>query len=148
MKPLDPAQVVKYCTVALDVRVTETRHKSGLCRSIEAGMDFGRRGKDGDDGEGYALDLSPLAEIAALPFRLENNATAIYYGDDTYDRKDGLAYTPSLLEVLDAIFFDISFHGSSADKAERVLDLKAQVKAIDDRIVALIPVKLDDETIQ
>lgn len=126
--PLSPTDEVKYCTVAMEVRVWTVSKRRGS-KTLEVTLDF--RGC-GDDKKQYALDLAALSEIAALPFRLGSNASFGRFSEDSTEQEDGLEYTPTLLEVLDAIFFDLSFHGSSVDKAERRKEINQRLKALED----------------
>jgi hypothetical protein len=136
---------LRYCTVAMEVEVSESK-KYKISKTLDISLDFHGRG---EDARKWSLDLAPLAEIAALPFRLEANACVQHLLEGSYEVEDGLRYTPSLLEVLDAIFFDISFHGSPAEKAGVSLDLERRVKEIRDGTAKLVPLKLEeDETIQ
>ena len=68
VKPL--AGELRYCTVAMQVEITAS-HKYKLEKTLTVDMDFHGRG---DNEKQWALDLSPLTEFAALPFRLEANA--------------------------------------------------------------------------
>jgi hypothetical protein len=142
--PNDTGQL-RYCTVAMEVEVSESK-KYKISKTLDLSLDFHGRG---DDERKWSLDLLPLAEIAALPFRLEANGCVQHLLEGSYEVEDGLRYTPSLLEVLDAIFFDISFHGSPTDKVGVSLDMERMVKEIRDGTAKLVPLKLDkDETIQ
>lgn len=136
---------LRYCTVAMEVEVSQSAEYK-IRKTLDLALDFHGRG---EDGRKWSLDLAPLAEIAALPFRLEANASVQHLLEGSYEVEDGLRYTPSLLEVLDAVFFDISFHGSPAHKVGLSLDLERMVREIRDGTAKLVPMKLDqDETIQ
>lgn len=136
---------LSYCTVAMEAEVSES-HKYKISKSLDISLDFHGCG---NDGKVWSLDLVPLGEIAALPFRLETNASVDHFLDGNFETESGLRYTPSLLEVLDAIFFDISFHGSPADKAGVTLDLERMMKEIENGTAELVPHKMDeDEMIQ
>jgi hypothetical protein len=56
-----------------------------------------------------------------------------------------LEFTPTLLEVLDTIFFDLSFNGSSTEKAERLGGLQQQVQSIKDGTATLAPLDFGEE---
>jgi hypothetical protein len=141
VKPLSPDNELKYCTVAMEVEIIESR-KYKIDKELEATLGFYGCG---DEKKTWALDLAPLTEIAALPFRLEANATVASMQEGSYEAERDLKYMPNLLELLDAIFFDISFHGSPAEKADRLNTLKEEVKSINDGTAKLVPLNLDDE---
>jgi len=128
VKPLDPDEDLKYCTVAMEVEIVESR-KYKLDKELEATLGFYGCG---DDKKMWILDLAPLAKIAALPFRLELNATVSFMQEGSYQAETDLKYVPNLLELLDAIFFDLSLHGSAAEKAVQLRTLKEEVKSIED----------------
>lgn len=128
VKPLDPDEDLKYCTVAMEVEIVESR-KYKLDKELEATLGFYGCG---NDQKMWILDLAPLAKIAALPFRLAANAVVSFMREGSYEAEAALKYTPNLLELLDAIFFDISLHGSPAEKAVRLRTLKEEVKSIED----------------
>jgi hypothetical protein len=142
VKPLVPENDIKYCTVAMDVEVRPD-HKCKTHKRIETDLDFYGCG---NDGKAYGLDLTSLAEIAALPFRLESNAILWHRGKDSDEREEGLEFTPTLLEILDTIFFDLSFYGSSTEKADVVETLQQQVKSIEDGTATLVPLDLGEES--
>jgi hypothetical protein len=141
VKPLVAEDEVKYCTVAMQVEVWPVS-KAGSHKEINITLDFHGRG---NDERQYGLDLSPLAEIAALPFRLESNASLQRFNKDSDEMDADLEFTPNLLEVLDAIFFDLSFHGSSAEKAERLDGLQQQLQSIKDGTATLVPLDFGEE---
>jgi hypothetical protein len=141
VEPLSPTDNVKYCTVAMEVRVWSVSKRKGS-KTLEVTLDFCGCG---DEKQQYALDLAALPEIAALPFRLGSNASFGRFAEDSAEQEDGLEYTPNLLEVLDAIFFDLSFHGSPAEKAERRKEIEQRIQAIEDGTATLIPLDLEEE---
>ena len=128
---------VQSCTVALEVQVSQNR-KHKIEKTVDVTTEFYGRG-NGD--KQWALDLAPLAEIAMLPFRLEANATVTHLTDQSYEVEDKMHSTLSLLEILDAIFFDIGFHGSPTEKAGRLLDIEDAIEKIKDGIAKVLPWK-------
>jgi hypothetical protein len=141
VEPLAPKDNTKYCTVAMNVEVRPD-HKCETHKRIETDLDFYGCGSD---GQNYGLDLAPLADIAALPFRLESNASLWHHAKDSDEKEEGLEFTPTLLEVLDTIFFDLSFNGSSTEKAERLGGLQQQVQSIKDGTATLAPLDFGEE---
>jgi hypothetical protein len=139
--PIDPGGKMQYCTVAMETEVLESK-KYKIEKKLEVGLDFLGRG---EGGEKWGLDLSPLKEFAALPFRLEANARVQHSLDGSFEVEDGLQYTPSLLEILDAIFFDISFHGSPKARDARRLEVLKAARAVEDGTATLVPLNFEDD---
>jgi hypothetical protein len=146
-----PDDDVKYCTVTLHVEVDyhePGKYKALPDRQLTTSMDFAGRGNDETN---WALDLSPLAEIAGLPFRLtpESICSVTTHGEEIkFERHERFEYTPSLLEVLDAVFYDLSFHGSPQQRAEFSLGLEEIVTKIDEGRAKLVPFStVDKETV-
>lgn len=102
-----------------------------------------------DDGKtNYSISYSPMYELADVPVKL-NKEFKVY---EPWDRtkhngenrqKELLTATRefSLLEVLDAIYWDISFVGGPAENAEFIEGLKEQVEEIKSGNVAMIPME-------
>jgi len=128
VKPLDLEDKIKYCTVSWAAEIWPGSSVEPT-KELQVVYDFHGCG---EGNQQWALDLTPLAEIAALPFRLEANASVQRLDEEPYETIRGLAYTPSLLELLDAIFWDISFHGDEAEKMARREMIVKQVREIKD----------------
>jgi hypothetical protein len=62
-------------------------------------------------GTSYSLSFTPVQNLAHLPIRLENN-TKVLRDHKHVDTKD---YSFTVLEVLEAVYYEISFHGSPED---------------------------------
>lgn len=139
--PLPPGYDIQYCTVAMEVRVWSASKRKNP-KTLEVTLDFHGCG---DGKKRYALDLAPLPKIAALPFQLRSNASFERIAEDSEEQEDGLEYTPNLLEVLDAIFFDLSFHGSSVEKAARREEIDLKLQSIQNGTATLIPLDLEKE---
>lgn len=140
-KPVAPEDDVQYCTVAMEVEIWPVlKHGGKKELQITCGFHGCGHGKDN-----FGLDLSPLAEIAALPFRIEANAVVLHMTDSDAERVDDLEFTPSLLEVLDSIFYDLSFHGNAAEKAARLEEIDQRVQSVKDGTATLVPFNLDEE---
>jgi hypothetical protein len=126
VKPLMAGQKLHYCTVVLEVEITEkTGPKPN--REIEANLRF--YGCDGGK-ESWPLDLEPPAGIAALPFRLEADSTVAFLREDRPRVETGMRHDPELLGMLNAIFRDLSFGGTPEEKAEMLLALKEAMLSI------------------
>jgi hypothetical protein len=151
--PLSEVTDCKYCCVALQVEVNHydiLKYTSLPPHDLTKGLDF--HGVGDDPEQGWSLSLSPLKEIAALPVRLENRSIVTVYDGNLPEgqnplvrRDDHLEYMPSLLEFLDAIFYDLSFHGGEADKAGVSADLMRQVKSIEDGTAELTPFEFEEK---
>jgi hypothetical protein len=129
VEAFNPEKEIKYCTVAMEIEVASAERQI-----LTTTFDFHGCG---ENGKTWALDLAPLAKIGALPFRLQNNARILHFSDNSLETEEGLEYTPSLLEVLNAIFFDLSFHGSPVERDERQLELEKRVQKLEDGAATL-----------
>ena len=139
VKPLDHDQEVKYCTVAMEVELTNgSKHTPG--KKMDVGLEFyGRSGGE----TSWALDLAPLTEIAALPFRLEANASIHYLDEDKHRVDKDFRYIPTLLELLDAIFFDLSFFGSPEEREAVASTLNERIQSIKNGTAKRVPLDLE-----
>lgn len=103
------------------------------------------RTADQDGNMHWAIDFTPVNELASLHVRLSPTM------DIFHDHKK-IGSAPacfSLLEVLDAIYDEISFHGSPRSRDERGDELEAIVKSVKDGTAKLTPLDLiDPEVIQ
>lgn len=88
--------------------------------------------------ERYSVSCTPLYEIANLPVKL-NKEFKVYKDFKDVVLEGEHDYT--LLEVLDAIYDDISFYGSPAESQQFLEDLKADVEEIKSGKVPLIPMQ-------
>lgn len=126
VKPISPDAKIQYCTVALEVEITEATGQKPA-KEIDSTLSFYGCS---NNKETWALDLAPLAKIAALPFRLEANSTVASLGENSDEVETELKHTPKLLDLLDAIFFDLSFHGSPEEKAEHLSILEEAMQSL------------------
>jgi hypothetical protein len=93
------------------------------------------RPEDGSDRiEYYSMSYSPLNEFANLPLKLNTSVTVFkgYEGKVVWQGE----YRYSVLDVLHAIYDDISFAGGVEDKEDFLDDMKETMKEIDDHIEA------------
>jgi hypothetical protein len=73
----------------------------------------------------YAIDFTPVNDLAHLEVRLNNECTVI--GEDLKEiGKSKICY--SLLDVLGEIYFEVSFHGSPQDRDVKSAELLQAVK--------------------
>jgi len=74
----------------------------------------------------YGVSFTPMANIVDLPIKLEKEVKVF----ENY-KEIGKAYVEcTLLEILDAIYWEISFHGSPEEAEEMFDDLKGRVDEI------------------
>ncbi len=96
----------------------------------------------------YSVSLTPMWELADLPVKL-NKAFTVY---DPFDHTTHSPENPprklisatrdfTLLEVLDAIYWDISFHGGPAEKQDFSEQLKERLDEVKSGAVAGIPLE-------
>lgn len=99
-------------------------------------IDCGGEGEPDEHGtKSYAIGFTPVSEIAHLPIRLSPEIEI---------RKDheviGRApYAYSLLEVLDAIYFEISFYGGPESRDSKAAELRETMRKIESGEVKLVP---------
>lgn len=98
----------------------------------------------GEDGVHYSISYTPMNELADVPVRLTNTCE---FRKDFTEEPFGKAteYCFSLLDVLDAIYFDISFHGSPQDNREFIEMLAGRMKEVEDGTAKLVEMKFDEE---
>jgi hypothetical protein len=138
---VDPPGDLKYITAAMQVEVIESpKHQVKKC--LQMGMNV--YGRDSTETH-FGIDFCSMREIGGLPFRIEPNASLTISRKGEHEYEAGFEYTPSFLEVLDAIFYEISFIGSSVDKAELKDKLQGMAKQIEDGTATLVRLSLDEE---
>lgn len=101
----------------------------------------------------WAIDFTPVSEMVNLPVRLAPrvNVRRTDYNKHGMDAFEDLGNYPacySLLDVLGAIYFEISFHGSPDSRDEKLgelVDMKAQIDA---GTATLVPLDLGEGTVQ
>jgi hypothetical protein len=89
----------------------------------------------GANGTHFGISCTAMNELAHLPVCIEKT---IHFNKD-YEKMLDAEYTPSLLEFLDAIYWDISFHGGPKENAEFIADLKQTMKEIETGTAKLTP---------
>lgn len=104
----------------------------------------------------YSVSYTPMYDLVDLPVKLNKEIVILEPWDKKLGnkRKELVRATREfvLLEVLDCIYWDISFHGGPADNADFVEEMKRRVEEIDSGEAKLIPMEdvwkdlgLDDE---
>ena len=94
------------------------------------------------DGKKYwGIDFSPMYKLADLPVKLDTGVEFFKPRDYKPGRKPIIKAERSfsLEDVLDAIYWEISFHGDPQGKRERLEELKERVDSIKDGTAKLIP---------
>jgi hypothetical protein len=130
-----PSKKIQYATMCVNIEIT--KHKTGdHLKVLEVDTDL--YGK-GEGKERWALDLSTMREIGALPFRLEANSTVQTISNDNYKVEDEFFYSPSLLELLDTIFLDISFFGDPKEKIKQKKEIQKQYDEIKSGKAKIVP---------
>lgn len=124
--------------VALEIsHVLEVHDYDGkFPTSIEYWQNFSGVGRDGGEHPFYSVSYTPVNELVHLPVMLNkkvkcmrNWTEKLLEGEKEF----------SLLEVLDCIYYDISFHGGPKDNATFIEELDEQIKDIDEGRAELIP---------
>jgi hypothetical protein len=91
-------------------------------------MGFGFHGV-GEDDYGYSVSYTPMNELAHLPVKVRTEGQIERYENG----QEKITYRPSLLEVLDAIYWDISFMGGPEDNVAFLGWLNTAVGDVIDR---------------
>lgn len=102
-----------------------------------------------DGRELYSVSYTPMYDLADLPVKLKEEFTI--YTPLNLSRKKGEQFkqpeellkakrTFTLLDVLDAIYDDISFHGGPAENAEFIEELKGRAQEIQDGVADAVPI--------
>lgn len=109
-------------------------------------------GKKSGDDTNWALDLTPLSQMAILPIKVNNNAVLTIV-----DAKDNYSYAShkyeanmTVFNVLMALIDEFTFFGSDEEKEKTIKMLNFRVKEIENGTAKTIPFdevmkKFDDE---
>jgi hypothetical protein len=106
------------------------------------GPALGKNAEHSSDGiMRWAIDFSPMYKLADLPVKLDKTVEFFKPKDYKVGRKPIVAGERcfSLQDVLDAIYWEISFHGDPQDKREKLGELMERVDSIKDGTAKLIP---------
>lgn len=100
---------------------------------------------EGQEYEKYALDLTPLNNIAHLPIKINNNMVLyderktsddkFQFGKVLFEAKKDF----SLFELLYGIFYELTFHGGPKKRDEAKNNLLVSIKEIEDGTAELVP---------
>lgn len=97
----------------------------------------------GKDGIHYSLSCIPMNEIANIPVRLTETCNFRKDFEPLFDLPT--EFTFSLLDVLDTIYWDISFHGGPKENAEFIDDLRGKIEELKECKAKTKPWKSLDE---
>jgi len=83
--------------------------------------------------QNYSVSYTPLNELVHLPLKLDETVEVREFVSDTRENKLHLKCRKpfTLLEILDAVYWDISFHGGPQDNEEFLEELKQRSDEID-----------------
>lgn len=97
-----------------------------------------------DYRETYGIEFTPIYSLADYEIRMSPELHMTDYAAHEMDKK--IEFTPSitLIELLNAIFYELSFCGSIQQREEKMLELKKTIDEIDE---ASKNGKLDEVTI-
>lgn len=116
--------------------------------SIEDGIDISGEGpdKDGKIIDNWAIELTPVNEMADVPVKLDLNMEIWDNREVSPSKKIATVETwYSLLDILSEIFYEISFHGSPDQRNEFTLDFKQTVADVKSRELKVTPLNLDEK---
>lgn len=89
-------------------------------------------------GERWSVSYSPMSNLAHLPVIIDEKfVVRKNYTEEVLTATK----TFSILEFLDAIYWDISFHGSPTDNIEFLKELKESINEIEEGRVELVPLE-------
>lgn len=127
------------------------KHPGGLREKIksadfELSADFHGIGKSDENGfQQYSVSYSPMYDLADLPIIL-NEKFDVYEPWENKHNKDNLPQKIleskrnfTFLQVLDGIYWDISFMGGPQDNLEFLEDLDDRMEAVNSGEIPLIP---------
>lgn len=147
-----------YWHVETESFTEKIKHPGGLRERIQAvdfevSPDFHGIGpcKEGEDHRGngleyYSVSYTPMYELVDLPVVLKKEFNVYTPWDSNQPKKKSEKILTSkrefsLLEVLDAIYWDISFMGGPADNKAFIEDMSQRVEEIKAGEVPMIPIE-------
>lgn len=92
----------------------------------------------GSEYTSCALDFSPLNEYCFLPLVLKKDVYIWSRNKSKYHEYGNFNYRFNLLDILNGIFEEISFHGSVENRDARLQDLKGMVDEINENVDKII----------
>lgn len=132
---------------------TSTLKRIALSRTAEIEKDgeftFGLDVDGRDDTETrWAIDFTPVNELRELPVTLEATFTLWDWRADEPIKQELKTDCYSLLEVLGELYYEVSFHGSPADRNDKHAELVDAVQSVKDGTAKLVPFELLKDTVQ
>jgi len=127
-KPATAASDLAYIEIAKyfqwdELEAQETVDLSGIGEPDEHGHSH------------YAIDFTPVNELAHLPVRLKPQM-------EIHKDHQRLGEAPccfTLLDVLGEIYWEIGFHGSPADRDERRAEIEESMREVEEGRATLVP---------
>lgn len=104
--------------------------------TIQMTTDFHGVGKPSSEHGSWSVSLSPMNELAHLPIRLRDRAKLLR---NMTEPVGDWPCTFTLLDVLDAVYDDISFHGGPKQREDFGSELRARVAEVEAGTATLIP---------
>lgn len=147
LKPLEKSNLT---FLEVDKQIVVYLDKDKSPRSFEGFLNeanFGAYGPPEEKKEGgpdlipWGIDFTPLNKLVTLPVKLRNlvEFREEYWshkyrkpGEPLYNSLGQIEVTYTLLEILDAIYWEISFHGNPENRNERKAELDERVKEIEE----------------
>ena len=96
-------------------------------------------GRDVSDCNAYAVEMSPLYELRHLPLRIDPTMTIARRAEPEKDRLEIPAPPVTLVQLVHAVFWELSFFGTPAQRDAQRAELEEQVRRIDAGEEKLIP---------
>jgi len=123
-KPDDETELVSVILEPFGELYTDRRKPEALPEFHGVSQHFSGIGKDGIH---YSISCTPMNQLAHLPLKL---STTLVFSKD-FKENFSAEYSFSLLEVLDGIYWDISFYGGPSDNEAFVESLKEMMDEIE-----------------
>lgn len=132
----DPDQLT-HLEIAQCAEISMWKEHPEYKPEINLSLDFSGIGKTTEDGGNrYGVSLTPMNHIAYLPVRIKSTC-GIRRDLETEGEYET---TLSLLEVLDAIYDEISFHGGPEESAEFLSEMVARVEEVEAGTAKLVSI--------
>jgi len=137
-RPCIKPSELKYVELTRTIEIDADR--MGTILGINDSIDV--HGRDESDTH-YALDFSPVNEIAHLPVRLAPNVTILDWRTAFTESKVTTVAEGetcfTFLEIITELFYEISFHGSPEQRDEFAGDLLEVKRQVDSGEAKLVP---------
>ena len=105
----------------------------------KSGGQWYEEGRDVSDCNAYAIEMSPLYELRYPPLRIDPTMTIARRAEPEKDLVEIPAPPVTLLQLLHAVFWELSFFGTPAQRDAQRAEVEEQVRRIDAGEEKLIP---------